>query len=131
VATVRRELDARAEKGILEARESGTVGIYDRTGAPLAALIHEVASRIGVEWLVFEAPRREQQLWMLRAFGQTVNLDNVPVDDAVALATLRAGLRRRLLRGRLSTHWRTGTCGSTSSTRRAREASSVVEMAKT
>ena len=33
-ATIARELEAGADKVILEARESGTVGIYDRSGTP-------------------------------------------------------------------------------------------------
>lgn len=93
VSAVLRELDAGAEKVILEARESGTAGIYDRNGKPADELIHRVVERAGTERLVFEAPRKEQQLWMIRNFGREVNLGNVPMEEAIALATLRTGLR--------------------------------------
>jgi len=93
LASILRELDAGAEKVILEARESGTVGIYDRTGKPADELIHRIVERAGAERLVFEAPRKEQQLWMIRNFGRDVNLGNIPIEEAIPLATLRTGLR--------------------------------------
>ncbi|HTF90342.1 MAG TPA: phosphosulfolactate synthase [Planctomycetota bacterium] len=93
VDAILRELDAGAEKVILEARESGTVGIYDRTGKPASELIHRIVERVGRDRLVFEAPHKAQQLWMIRTFGRDVNLGNVPFEEALSLATLRTGLR--------------------------------------
>lgn len=90
---IARELDAGADKVILEGRESGTVGIYDRAGAPAVEMIQRIVERVGAERLVFEAPRKEQQLWMVRALGPAVNLGNVAPEEALALATLRTGLR--------------------------------------
>jgi phosphosulfolactate synthase len=43
--------------------------------------------------LVFEAPRRHQQTWLIRRLGGQVNLGNVRPEDALALETLRLGLR--------------------------------------
>src|SRR5919109_1662438 len=90
---IARELDAGADQVILEARESGTVGIYDRAGAPAAEMIQRIVERAGRDRLVFEAPRKEQQLWMVRALGPEVNLGNVAPEEALSLATLRTGLR--------------------------------------
>jgi len=92
-AAIARELEAGADKVILEARESGTVGIYDRSGSPAVELIQRIVERVGAERLVFEAPRKEQQLWMIRTLGPQVNLGNVAPEEALALATLRTGLR--------------------------------------
>jgi phosphosulfolactate synthase (CoM biosynthesis protein A)/phosphosulfolactate phosphohydrolase-like enzyme len=92
-AAIERELEAGADKVILEARESGTVGIYDRSGAPAVELIQRIVERIGRQRLVFEAPRKEQQLWMVRTLGPQVNLGNVAPGEALGLATLRTGLR--------------------------------------
>ena len=92
-AAIERELQAGADKVILEARESGTVGIYDRSGAPAVEMIQRIVERIGRERLVFEAPRKDQQLWMVRMLGPQVNLGNVKPEEALALATLRTGLR--------------------------------------
>jgi phosphosulfolactate synthase (CoM biosynthesis protein A)/phosphosulfolactate phosphohydrolase-like enzyme len=91
--SIDRELAAGATKVILEARESGTVGIYDAGGRPATELIHRVVERVGTDRLVFEAPRKDQQLWMIRELGRDVNLGNVPLEEALALATLRTGLR--------------------------------------
>jgi 2-phosphosulfolactate phosphatase len=88
-----RELDAGADKIVLEARESGTVGIYDSRGRPATELLDRVAEAIGVDRLVFEAPKKSQQVWMIRHFGPAVNLGNVATDDVIPLATLRTGLR--------------------------------------
>ncbi len=93
VASVRDELLAGSEKVILEARESGTIGIFDKNGKPMEELIHRIVEEVGVESLVFEAPRKEQQVWMIRQFGAAVNLGNVAPEDAISLATLRTGLR--------------------------------------
>ncbi len=92
-AAIARELEAGADKVILEARESGTVGIYDRSGKPAEEMIQRIVQSFGAERLVFEAPRKEQQLWMIRTLGADVNLGNVAPEEALALATLRTGLR--------------------------------------
>ena len=68
-AAIERELEAGADKVILEARESGTVGLYDRSGTPAVEMIQRIVERVGRERLVFEAPRKEQQLWMVRTLG--------------------------------------------------------------
>lgn len=93
IEAVREELDHGASKVILEARESGTLGIYDRGGKPLAELLNRLAETFGIERLVFEAPRKDQQVWMIRNFGPKVNLGNIVPDDALSVATLRTGLR--------------------------------------
>ena len=92
-AAIARELEAGAAKVILEARESGTVGIYDRAGIPAVEMIQRIVEHVGRDRLVFEAPRKEQQLWMVRTLGPEVNLGNVAPEEALALATLRTGLR--------------------------------------
>jgi phosphosulfolactate synthase len=42
---------------------------------------------------LFEAPRKDQQGWLIRAFGPEVNLANIALDEALAVETLRLGLR--------------------------------------
>ena len=93
LSAIERELDAGADKVVLEARESGTVGIYDERGVPAEELIDRIVERVDVGCLVFEAPRKAQQVWMIRELGREVNLGNVRPEDAVAVATLRLGLR--------------------------------------
>ena len=67
VEQIERDLQAGAWKVIAEARESGTAGIYRADGEVRTGLIDEIAHAIDAERLIFEAPRREQQVWLLQA----------------------------------------------------------------
>jgi phosphosulfolactate synthase len=78
---------------ITEGRESGTVGIYDGSGRPRPEIIDAAVDAAGVERVLFEAPRKDQQAWLINRFGPRVNLANVAPDDVLALTTLRLGLR--------------------------------------
>jgi len=46
-----------------------------------------------LDTVLFEAPRKDQQAWLIREFGPEVNLANIALDDGLALETLRRGLR--------------------------------------
>jgi len=93
VAQIESELAAGAWKVIAEARESGTAGIYRANGEPRTGLIDEVVHAIPHDRLLFEAPRKAQQVWFLRHFGIDVNLGNIAPHDVLSLETLRLGLR--------------------------------------
>jgi phosphosulfolactate synthase len=93
VEQIERDLAAGAWKVIAEARESGTAGIYRADGEVRTGLIEEIAHAVEPERLIFEAPRREQQVWLLRHFGTECNLGNIAPADALSLETLRLGLR--------------------------------------
>lgn len=93
VQQIERDLDAGAWKVIAEARESGTAGIYRASGEVRTGLIDEIAHAIDPRRLIFEAPQREQQVWLLRRFGTECNLGNIAPADVVSLETLRLGLR--------------------------------------
>jgi phosphosulfolactate synthase len=93
VEQIERDLEAGAWKVIAEARESGTAGIYRATGEVRTGLIDEIVHAIEPERLIFEAPLREQQVWLLKRFGTECNLGNVAPADVVSLETLRLGLR--------------------------------------
>jgi len=93
VEQIERDLDAGAWKVITEARESGNAGIYRADGEPRTGLIDEIAHAIDPERLIFEAPLRPQQVWLLKRFGTECNLGNIAADDVLSLETLRLGLR--------------------------------------
>ena len=93
VEQMRRELEAGAWKVIAEGRESGTAGIFRPTGEVREGLIDEIVHEIDSESILFDAPRKDQQVWFVRRFGPDVNLGNVPTDEVLALETLRLGLR--------------------------------------
>jgi phosphosulfolactate synthase len=90
---LREELDAGAWKVITEAREGGTAGIFDSSGGMRTELIAEIASAVGIEHVVFEAPSKNAQVWFIKQFGPSVNLGNIPPEEVIPLETLRLGLR--------------------------------------
>jgi phosphosulfolactate synthase len=93
VEQIQTELDAGAWKVIAEARESGSVGIFRHDGEVRMGLIDEIVHAIPQEKIVFEAPRRDQQVWFVRRFGPDVNLGNIIPEEVLSLETIRVGLR--------------------------------------
>ena len=93
VEQIQGELDAGAWKVIAEARESGTAGIYRPDGEVRMGLIDEIVHAVEPDRLIFEAPRKDQQVWFLHRFGAECNLGNIAPGDVLSLETLRLGLR--------------------------------------
>jgi phosphosulfolactate synthase len=93
VEMMHRELAAGAWKVIAEGREAGTAGIFRPTGEVREGLIDEIVHEIDVTRIMFDAPRKHQQVWFVRRFGSDVNLGNIAAGDVLALETLRLGLR--------------------------------------
>ena len=93
VEQMRGELDAGAWKVIAEGRETGTAGIFRPTGEVREGLIDEIVHEIDPGSILFDAPRKDQQVWFVRRFGTEVNLGNIPTGEVLALETLRLGLR--------------------------------------
>jgi phosphosulfolactate synthase len=93
VQQVEGDLEAGSWRVICEARESGTVGIYHSNGEVKAGLIEEIVDRVDPSRLLFEAPQKPQQAWLVQKFGSNVNLGNIPTTDVIALETIRLGLR--------------------------------------
>jgi phosphosulfolactate synthase len=87
------ELEAGAWKVIAEGREAGTAGIFRPTGEVREGLIDEIVHGIDQGKIMFDAPRKHQQVWFVRRFGAEVNLGNIAPDDVLSLETLRLGLR--------------------------------------
>jgi phosphosulfolactate synthase len=93
VEMMRRELEAGAWKVIAEGREAGTAGIFRPTGEVREGLIGEIVHDIDPQRIMFDAPRKHQQVWFVRRFGPDVNLGNIAAGDVLSLETLRLGLR--------------------------------------
>ena len=93
VEQMREELAAGAWKVIAEGRETGTAGIFRPSGEVREGLIDEIVHEIDPGSILFDAPRKDQQVWFVRRFGPDVNLGNVPAGEVLALETLRLGLR--------------------------------------
>jgi phosphosulfolactate synthase len=93
IELMQKELEAGAWKVIAEAREGGNVGIFNKTGDVRSDLIDEILTKIASEDILWEAPKKPQQVWFVKLLGANVNLGNIAWDEIIPLETLRIGLR--------------------------------------
>lgn len=97
---IRRDLEAGAFKVIIEAMDAGKgVGIFDDEGRPRQGDVDAIVESVGsVDRLIWEAPIRHQQEYLVQRFGPEVNLGNVPPHEVLPLEALRRGLTGPTLR---------------------------------
>lgn len=93
VAMMKAELQAGSWKVIAEARESGTIGIYNKDGSANTDLVDDIIGHIKPEDVLWEAPDKNQQAWFIKLLGPNVNLGNIAAQEVIPLETLRLGLR--------------------------------------
>ncbi|MGB3460308.1 MAG: phosphosulfolactate synthase [Halobacteriota archaeon] len=88
------DLDAGATQVIMEARESGKgIGVYDKEGKIKEDMVQKLTEGIGLKNIMFEAPEKSQQVYLILNLGPEVNLGNIKPEDVIPLETLRRGLR--------------------------------------
>jgi len=88
-----KELEAGSWKVIAEARESGNVGLYRSGGEVRSDLIEEILTKIDKDKILWEAPKKQQQVFFIKLLGANVNLGNIGTNDVIPLECLRLGLR--------------------------------------
>jgi phosphosulfolactate synthase len=93
IRMMQHEMEAGSWKVIAEARESGTVGIYRPNGTAHVVLINKILSKVPQDTILWEAPKKDQQVWFIKQFGSNVNLGNIAENDVIPLECLRLGLR--------------------------------------
>ena len=93
VTMMKSELEAGSVKVIAEARESGTIGIYNDDGSVNMPMIKEISDQVGLDNVIWEAPLKSQQAWFIKHFGANVNLGNIAPNEIIPLESLRLGLR--------------------------------------
>ncbi|MGB0429794.1 MAG: phosphosulfolactate synthase [Bacteroidia bacterium] len=93
IELMKAEFEAGSWKVIAEARESGTVGIFRGSGEIRSGLIDEILTKIPSESIIWEAPKKAQQVWFIKLLGYDVNLGNIAAEEVIPLETLRLGLR--------------------------------------
>lgn len=75
---------------ILEAREKGIgYSVFKKDQQRNSSLIEMIASEIGFEKIVFEAPDRNSQIFLINTINSNVNIGNVPFDEIPRLETIR------------------------------------------
>ena len=94
VNLVKLDLEAGADKVIIEAREGGKgLGIYNDNGNVKEEDVQVLEDNLDVKKLIWEAPQKNQQAYLILKFGSNVNLGNISPDEITALETMRRGLR--------------------------------------
>jgi phosphosulfolactate synthase len=93
VSHMKTELETGAWKVIAEARESGTIGIYQSDGTANRELIDDIMKEISVNDVLWEAPNKAQQTMFIQLVGPNVNLGNIAPNEVVSLEALRCGMR--------------------------------------
>lgn len=98
VALIRAALEAGAAQVVCEGRATGDAGMYRPDGEARTGLVDEIVHEIDQAKLIFEAPKKHQQVWFIEQLGAQVNLGNVLPSDVISLETLRLGLRADTLK---------------------------------
>lgn len=93
VRLIQAELEAGSWKVICESRETGTAGLFRPNGEIRAGLVDEIVDLVDRQRVIFEAPNKPQQVWLIRHLGPNVNLGNIVPQEVIPLETLRLGLR--------------------------------------
>lgn len=93
ISFMKAELEAGAWKVIGEARESGTTGLYRGSGEVREGLVEEIVNNISAEYIIWEAPKKSQQVFFVETLGSNVNLGNIAPEEVISLETIRLGMR--------------------------------------
>ncbi|OSJ26569.1 phosphosulfolactate synthase [Bradyrhizobium japonicum] len=81
---------------VIEGRESGEgIGVYDSHGGIKQDYLETIVSHLGenANRLIWEAPKKSQQAYLIQRFGPNVGLGNIDPGQVIALEALRSGLR--------------------------------------
>ncbi len=90
------ELSAGSVKVIAEARESGTIGIYNEDGSVNNTIICGIAEHVKLENVIWEAPLKSQQSWFIKNFGANVNLGNIAPHEIISTGIIKAWTSRQI-----------------------------------
>ena len=93
IARLKEALDAGSSFVICEGRDSGTAGIFRKSGELRTGLVADIGAQLPPEKLIWEAPTQSSQMHMIMAFGTNVNLGNIKPEDVLILEAERVGLR--------------------------------------
>ncbi|MGZ8916116.1 MAG: phosphosulfolactate synthase, partial [Methylobacter sp.] len=81
---------------VMEGRESGrAVGIYGEHGQVIDEAVATIVTMMGeaTDRLIWEAPLKDQQAYLIGKFGTNVGLGNIHPDQLLAVESLRCRLR--------------------------------------
>lgn len=89
-----KDLEFGAEKVVIEAKEAGVGStIYNEQGIVKESEINKLICGLdSIDKLIWEAPLRDQQDYLIGRFGANVNIGNCPTDGVMSLEVIRNGL---------------------------------------
>ncbi len=90
---IEEEIKSGSWKVITEARESGNIGIFDNNFNIKNKIVDEIIETIDHSHIIWETPKKSQQVWFINKLGQNANLGNISYNDIIPLECLRLGLR--------------------------------------
>ncbi|MEM2146208.1 MAG: phosphosulfolactate synthase [Candidatus Jordarchaeaceae archaeon] len=94
IQQINSDLTAGADYVTIEARESGMgIGPYDEEGKVKELFVEKIADQITTKKIIWEAPLKSQQVWLITRFGPNTNLGNIKPTEVIPVETLRLGLR--------------------------------------
>jgi phosphosulfolactate synthase len=94
IKIINQDLRFGADLVLIEAREGGVnCGIYDKKGYVKEEELEKIQKNVELERIIWEAPQKNQQAYLILKFGANVNLGNIPSEEITALETMRRGLR--------------------------------------
>ena len=81
-------------KAIIESRSSGKgLGIYDERGKIRTDRFFSIVTSFDTNRILFEAPLKNQQTFLILNLGSNVNLGNIKPNEVISCEALRRGLR--------------------------------------
>ena len=96
VKQIEKDISNGASQVIIEARESGKdISIYKKDGSVDLKMFKGITNSL-TEYgnkLIWEAPLKKQQIFLINKLGPNVNLGNIKSEEVIALECLRRGLR--------------------------------------
>tara|TARA_B100000674_G_C37908950_1_gene947606 strand:+ start:349 stop:1107 length:759 start_codon:yes stop_codon:yes gene_type:complete len=90
---IEEEIKSGSWKVITEARESGNIGIFDNNFNIKNKIVDEIIETIDHSHIIWETPKKSQQVWFINKLGQNANLGNISYNEIIPLECLRLGLR--------------------------------------
>ena len=90
---IEEEIKSGSWKVITEARESGNIGIFDNNFNIKNKIVDEIIETIDHSHIIWETPKKSQQVWFINKLGQNANLGNISYNDIIPLECIRLGLR--------------------------------------
>jgi len=89
-----KDLEMGAKKVVIEAKEAGVGStIYNEQGIVKESEVNKLIKGLdSTDKLIWEAPIRDQQDYLIARFGANVNIGNCPTDGVMSLEVIRNGL---------------------------------------